>query len=235
MEYIQSLLENNSWPVVIAFLLGLLTAVSPCPMATNITAIGFINKDIENKNRIFWNGILYTFGRIIVYTVLGVILIIILRQGTTIFPIQKAIARYGELFLAPILIMIGLFMLFGHRLKLKGFGYKGEGKKLKGKGSWGALLLGMLFAMAFCPTSAIFYFGMLIPMSVTTSGGFFMPVIFAIATGLPVIIVAWILSYSVSSIGNFYNKMQSFEKWFRYIVAGLFIIVGIYYAIMLYL
>ncbi len=91
MEYIQSLLENNSWPVVIAFLLGLLTAVSPCPMATNITAIGFISKDIENKNRIFWNGILYTFGRIIVYTVLGVILIIILRQGTTIFPIQKAL------------------------------------------------------------------------------------------------------------------------------------------------
>lgn len=233
MEYIQSLLETNSLPVVIAFLLGLLTAISPCPMATNITAIGYISKDIKNKNRIFWNGLLYTLGRIIVYTVLGIILIVILRQGANIFHIQKAIALYGEMFLAPVLILIGLFMLFGNKLKLKGFGYKGEGRKLKG--SWGALLLGMLFAMAFCPTSAVFYFGMLIPMSVTSSGGFFMPVIFAIATGLPVIIVAWILSYSVSSLGNFYNKMQSFEKWFRYIVAGLFMIVGIYYGIMFYL
>ena len=235
MEYIQSLLENNSFPVVVAFLLGLLTAISPCPLATNIAAIGFISKDIENKNRIFWNGLTYTLGRTISYTILGIILIIILRQGANVFHIQKAITHYGEMFLAPVLILIGLFMLFSHKLKLKGFGYKGEGKRLTGKGSWGALLLGMLFAMAFCPTSAIFYFGMLIPMSVTCSGGFFMPVIFAIGTGLPVIIVAWILSYSVSSIGNFYNKIQSFEKWFRYIVAGLFILVGIYYAIMFYL
>ena len=85
MEYIQLLLENNSLPVVVAFLLGLLTAISPCPLATNITAIGFISKDIENKNRIFWNGMLYTLGRVIVYTVLGIILIIILRKGATVF------------------------------------------------------------------------------------------------------------------------------------------------------
>ncbi|MFA6868686.1 MAG: sulfite exporter TauE/SafE family protein, partial [Bacteroidales bacterium] len=100
MEYIQLLLENNSLPVVVAFLLGLLTAISPCPLATNITAIGFISKDIENKNRIFWNGMLYTLGRVIVYTVLGIILIIILRKGATVFHIQKAIAHYGEMFLA---------------------------------------------------------------------------------------------------------------------------------------
>jgi threonine/homoserine/homoserine lactone efflux protein len=151
-----------------------------------------------------------------------------------VFHIQKAITHYGELFLAPILILIGFFMLFGHKLKLKGFGYKGEGKKLKSKGGWGALLLGMLFAMAFCPTSAVFYFGMLIPMSVTSSGGFFMPVIFAVSTALPVIIVAWILSYSVANLGKFYSRIQVFEKWVRYIVAILFIIVGIYYGVIFY-
>ncbi|NLE62900.1 MAG: sulfite exporter TauE/SafE family protein [Bacteroidales bacterium] len=234
MEYIQSLLENNSFPVVVAFLLGLLTAISPCPLATNIAAIGFISKDIENKNRIFWNGLTYTLGRTISYTILGIILIIILRQGANVFHIQKAITHYGEMFLAPVLILIGLFMLFGHKLKLKGFGYKGEGKRLKGKGGWGALLLGMLFAMAFCPTSAVFYFGMLIPMSVTSNGGFFMPVIFSVATALPVIIVAWLLSYSVANLGKFYSRIQVFEKWVRYIVAVLFIIVGIYYGVIFY-
>ena len=235
MEFVQSLLENNSLPIVIAFLLGLLTAISPCPMATNITAIGFISKDIENKNRIFWNGILYTVGRTITYTILGVVLIIVLRQGANVFHIQKAITQYGEMFIAPFLIIIGLFMLFGDKLKLKGFGFKRNGEKLKTRGSWGALLLGIVFALAFCPTSAVFYFGMLIPMSVTAAGGFFMPIIFAIATGLPVIIVAWILSYSVASIGKFYNNMQTFEKWFRRIVAVLFIAVGIYYGIIFYI
>jgi len=95
-------------------------------------------------------------------------------------------------------------------------------------------LLGMLFAMAFCPTSAVFYFGMLIPMSVTSNGGFFMPVIFSVATALPVIIVAWLLSYSVANLGKFYSRIQVFEKWIRYIVAVLFIIVGIYYGVIFY-
>lgn len=234
MEYIQSLLENNSFPALVAFLLGLLTAISPCPLATNVTAIGFISKDMENKNRIFWNGIIYTLGRTLSYTLLGIILIIILRQGASVFHIQKTITHYGELILSPVLIVIGLFMLFGNKLKLKGFGYKGEGQKFKGKGSWGALLLGILFALAFCPTSAVFYFGMLIPMSVTATGGFFMPVIFAVATALPVIIVAWLLAYSVANLGKFYNRLQVFEKWFRYLVAVLFIGVGIYYGIIFY-
>ncbi len=235
MEYINSLLENNSFPVIVAFLLGLLTAISPCPLATNIAAIGFISKDMENKHRIFSNGLFYTLGRTLSYTLLGIILIVILRQGAHVFHIQKVITQYGEMFLSPVLVLIGLFMLFGNKLKLKGFGYKGEGKSLSKKGGWGALFLGVLFAMAFCPTSAVFYFGMLIPMSVTATGGFFMPVIFAIATALPVIIVAWILSYSIANLSKFYRNMQIFEKWFRYLVAVLFIGVGIYYGIIFYL
>lgn len=228
MEFIQSLLESSSTPIVTAFLLGLLTAVSPCPLATNITAIGFISKDIESKHRIFWNGILYTFGRIISYAGLGLVLIPILREGASMFAIQKAIGKYGEMMIAPALILIGLFMLFGHKLNLPKFGFKGDNsERFKNKGSWGALLLGVLFALAFCPTSGVFYFGMLIPMSAAEAGGYLLPVVFAIATGLPVLIVAWILAYSVAGLGKFYNRMQTFQKWMNIIIALLFIAVGL--------
>lgn len=236
MEFLQSLVESTNTPVITAFLLGILTAISPCPLATNITAIGYISKDIESKHRIFWGGILYTAGRIITYTALGFILIPILREGASMFAIQKTISKYGEIFIAPALILIGLFMLFGHKLNLPKFGFGGSGsERLKNKGSWGALLLGVLFSLAFCPTSGVFYFGMLIPMSAAETGGYLLPVVFAIATGLPVIFVAWILAYSIAGLGKFYNQMQVFQKWMNLIIALLFIIVGIYYAIIFYL
>lgn len=235
MEYLQSLLENSNLPVLTAFILGLLTAISPCPLATNITAIGFISKDIESKHRIFWSGILYTAGRVITYTLLGFILIPILREGSSMYAIQKIVSKYGEMVIAPALILIGLYLLFGERLNLPKFGFSGGNGKLSHKGSLGALLLGILFALAFCPTSGVFYFGMLIPMAAAETGGYLLPVVFAIATGLPVLIVAWILAYSVASLGKFYKRMQVFEKWFRKAVAFLFIAVGIYYGIIYYL
>lgn len=233
MEFLQSLLESSNIPIFTAFILGILTAVSPCPLATNITAIGYISKDIESRHRIFWGGILYTLGRVIAYTILGIILISILREGASMFTVQKAVSHYGEILVPPALILVGIFMLFGHRLNLPKFGFSGGGN-WKHKGGVGALLLGVLFSLAFCPTSGVFYFGMLIPMSATETGGYLLPAVYAVATGLPVIIVAWILAYSVAGLGKFYNRVQVFQKWFNRIVAVLFMLVGIYYAIMYY-
>lgn len=99
MDWLQTLLDNSSTPILTAFLLGLLTALSPCPLATNIAAIGFIGRDIENRKRIFRNGLLYTLGRILSYTLLGVILITILKEGSSMFGIQKTIGTWGELIL----------------------------------------------------------------------------------------------------------------------------------------
>lgn len=235
MDYLQTLLDNSDIPVLTAFLLGLLTALSPCPLATNITAVGFISKDIENKNRIFLNGLLYTAGRILSYSVLGAVLIAVIRRGADTFDIQNEISLWGERLLAPALLLIGLFMLFGDKLPLPQFGLSASGRMERLKGSWGSLLLGILFALAFCPSSGLFYFGMLIPMSATASGGYLLPVVFAIATGLPVMAVAWVLAYSVAGIGSFYKRMALFQKWFNRIVAVLFILVGIYYGCMNYL
>ena len=235
MDFLQNLLDNSNIPVITAFLLGLLTAISPCPLATNITAIGFISKDIGNRNKIFLGGLLYTLGRVVAYTVLGIILISILKEGSSMFSLQKGISKYGEILIAPVLIFVGVFMLFGDRLNLPKFGFSGTGKAEKLKGNLGSLLLGVLFALAFCPTSGLFYFGMLIPMSAAEPGGYLLPIVYAVATGLPVILVAWILAYSVAGIGEFYNRIQVFQKWFNRVVAVLFIAVGIYYAYINYL
>ena len=235
MDFLQNLLDNSNIPVITAFLLGLLTAISPCPLATNITAIGFISKDIGNRNKIFLGGLLYTLGRVVAYTVLGIILISILKEGSSMFSLQKGIRKYGEILIAPVLIFVGVFMLFGDRLNLPKFGFSGTGKAEKLKGNLGSLLLGVLFALAFCPTSGLFYFGMLIPMSAAEPGGYLLPIVYAVATGLPVILVAWILAYSVAGIGKFYNRIQVFQKWFNRVVAVLFIAVGIYYAYINYL
>lgn len=235
MDWLQTLLDNSSTPALTAFLLGLLTALSPCPLATNIAAIGFIGKDIEDRKRIFRNGLLYTLGRILSYTLLGVILILVLKEGASMFGIQKTIGTWGELLLGPLLLVIGLFMLLGDRINLPQFGFKGNAEGLTKKGGWGALLIGILFAMAFCPTSGVFYFGMLIPMSATATAGYLLPVIFAIATSIPVLAVAWILAFSVQKMGNFYGKMQKIQKWMKHIVGILFLLVGIYYCWMMYL
>lgn len=235
MDWLQTLLDNSSTPLLTAFLLGLLTALSPCPLATNIAAISFIGNDIEDRRKIFRNGLLYTLGRIISYSVLGIVLIMILKEGSSMFGVQKTIGTWGELVIGPLLIAISVFMLWGEKLNLPKLGFNGNAEGLVKRGGFGALLIGVLFALAFCPTSGVFYFGMLIPMSATTTAGYLLPVVFATATALPVLIVAWILAFSMQKIGVFYGKMQIFQKWMNIVVGIIFLVVGIYYCGIMYL
>lgn len=234
MDVLQTLLDNSTTPVLTAFLLGLLTALSPCPLATNIAAIGYIGKDVGNRRLIFRNGLLYTLGRLMGYTLLGVVLIAIVREGSSLFGIQQAIATAGEVLLGPALTVIGLYMLFGSRLSLPQLRVDGNAENLAGKGGRGALLIGVLFALAFCPTSGVLYFGMLIPMSATATAGYLLPAVYAVATALPVIAVAWILAFSVQRIGSFYGRMKTVQKWMNRVAGAVFTVVGIYYCIMMY-
>ena len=234
MDWLQNLLDNSSTPVLTAFLLGLLTAISPCPLATNIAAVGFIGRNIENKKRVFINGLLYTLGRVLSYTLLGVVLIMILREGSSMFGIQKTIGTWGELLIGPMLLIIGLFMLWGDRLNLPNFGFNGNAEGLARKGGVGALLIGVLFALAFCPTSGVFYFGMLIPMSATATAGYLLPAVFAVATAIPVLVVAWILAFSVQQMSSFYGRIKTVQKWLNIIVGILFIVIGIYYCFVMF-
>lgn len=234
MDWLQNLLDNSSTPVLTAFLLGLLTAISPCPLATNIAAVGFIGRNIENRKRVFINGLLYTLGRVLSYTLLGIVLIMILREGSSMFGIQKTIGTWGELLIGPMLLIIGMFMLFGDRLNLPKFGFNGNAEGLARKGGAGALLIGVLFALAFCPTSGVFYFGMLIPMSATATAGYLLPAVFAVATAIPVLVVAWILAFSVQQMSSFYGRIKTVQKWLNVIVGILFIVIGIYYCFVMF-
>jgi sulfite exporter TauE/SafE len=227
MEVLQNFLENSQFPLLSAFILGLMTAISPCPLATNITAIGFISKDIVDRKKVFYNGLIYTLGRAVSYTVIGLLFFF----GAEQFKLEDFFSTWGEKLLGPLLIVIGLFMIGAFNwIKIPGLGSLTEKMETRAnKGFWGVLLLGIVFALAFCPYSGVLYFGMLIPMTISSASGLYLPVVFALATGIPVIIFAWLIAFSVSSIGSVYNKMKFFELWFRRIVAVLFIGAGIYY------
>ena len=231
-EFLQGILENTQLPFITAFILGLMTAISPCPLAANITAVGYISKDIDNRKRVFYNGLIYTFGRAVTYTAIG----LIFWFGADQFKISGFIQQWGEKILGPILIIIGVFMLGIIKINFPGFGKLSDNiNKKERKGFWDVLLLGIVFALAFCPYSGVLYFGMLIPITISSVSGLYLPLVFAIATGLPVLIIAWLLAFSLSSVGNFYNKLKKFEFWFRRIVAFLFIVAGAYFTVIYFL
>lgn len=196
-------------------------------MATNITAIGFIGKDIENKRRVFYNGLIYTLGRTVSYTILALIIYL----GADQFKISGIFQQYGEKIIGPLLILIGVLMLGIIKLNFPGLTRITSSFQNKSKFSyWNVFLLGMVFALAFCPYSGVLYFGMLIPLTISTSG-LHLPVVFAIATGIPVVIFAWLIAFTLSGVANLYKHIKSFEFWFRKVVAVIFIGVGIYYIV----
>ena len=227
MELLQKILENSQYSFLTAAVLGLMTAISPCPLATNISAIGYISRDLDDRRRVLLNGLVYTLGRAVTYV--GIALIIFL--GASQVDISGWFQRYGEKILGPVLIIIGLFMLDFIGLKLPG-SLSSLAEKIgdKGRKSYlNTLLLGILFAMAFCPYSGVLYFVMLIPVTVASAGGLYLPLVFAVATGIPVIVFAWLLAYAVGNVGKVYRRLKVFELWFRRVVAVLFIGTGIWY------
>lgn len=219
-------------PVVLAaLLLGLLTAVSPCPLATNIAALSYVSKKLEDRRYTVFASVLYTAGRMFAYTLVGVFLVLI---GLNASRVSLFFQRYADWFLGPLLIFFGLVML--DILKISIFKGRATAAIQAKIGDWGlvsSFLLGVLFALAFCPYSAIIFFGMLIPIALDSSSGIALPAIYGLATGIPVIIFAIALSLGVSEIGKHVERIQKYEKYFRWFAGIVFIGVGIYYLVVL--
>ena len=156
---------------------------------------------------------------------MGIALILLIRKGASAFGIQEVLAQWGTYLLGPMLMAIGLYMLIAKYVSFPQLGCHGWGGK-RFRGWAGAFVLGVLFAMAFCPTSAVFYFGMLIPMSAYAHAGWLLPVVFALATAIPVVLVAWVLAFSVGKIGDVYHRIEVVQKWASVIVAVVFLLVG---------
>jgi cytochrome c biogenesis protein CcdA len=229
MEFLQNIADSSNIPLLTAFILGLMTAISPCPLAMNITATAYLSKDITDKRRVMFNGVFYTLGRMFSYTALATVIYL----GASKFYIARWFQQIDGVWIGFALVVFGVLMLdfikFTIPFLSKWTSSIGE-RKMK-RTYWNAFMIGGLFALAFCPYSAVLYFGGLLPMTVASASGLLLPPVFAVATGLPVLIIAWLLAYSVGNVGIFYNRMKSFEKWFKRVVAAVFIIVGIYHII----
>lgn len=204
-----------------------MTAISPCPLATNITATAFISKNISSKRKVFLSGLLYSLGRGFSYTVIG----LILYFGASKFHIARFFNQNGEKYLGPLLIIIGLIMLNIIQLNFLGkLNFQDKlSEKFKDKGLLGSFFIGVIFALAFCPYSGALFFGMLIPMTISSADGLCLPIVFAFGTGLPVILFTYLLAFAAGNISLFYTKIEKIEKMIRLITGVVFIIVGVYY------
>ena len=227
MDYLNFIIDYYNLPLITAFILGIMTSISPCPLATNITAIAYISRDIKTAKHILMSGLIYTLGRAISYTLLTMLIYF----GLSAFQIASIFQGWGDKILGIILISISLVM-FGI-IKIN-FDLKSEKiEKLKEwlmtKGHIGTLFLGILFALAFCPYSGVIFFGILIPLVLSSPESLLLPPLFALGTGLPVVIFSFILSFSIGKVGKMYNIMSKIEKVMRYSVATVFLLTGIYY------
>jgi cytochrome c-type biogenesis protein len=226
-----SILGGSNIPVLTALLLGLITAIAPCPMATNIAAVAYITRNVKDRKYAVITGSLYTLGRMFSYSLLGILIIAV---GLEIPWISAKVQDVGERVLGPLLIIVGLLMLFIDRLSFGTGGGKlaSLGGKVASWGMIGGFLLGVIFALAFCPYSAVLFFGALIPVALKSTGGVALPAVFAIGTGLPVLIFGTLLSLGVAGVANWLNALTRAERIIRIIVSVIFIGVGIYYVVL---
>ncbi len=212
-----------------AFWFGILTSISPCPLATNIAAISYIGKHVDSSRKVILAGIFYTLGRMISY--IGISLTII--AGLLSIPqLSFFLQEHMNKFLGPALLIAGILLLEIIPLYVPDLLPQERLSRLAEKGSlWGAGLLGIIFALSFCPVSAALFFGSLIPISIKHNSGFLFPSLYGMGTSLPIFVFALIMGVSTQVLGKTLNKITQFELWARRITGVVFIVVGIYYSL----
>lgn len=219
-------MESLSVAALSAIWLGILTSISPCPLATNIAAVSYIGKHVASGRHALWSGLLYVLGRLVTYVAVGAIV----TAGVLSIPgVSNFLQKYMNSLLGPILILVGLVLLNWLPFSIPGLTPSDKMQERASRGSlWGAAVLGAVFALSFCPVSAALFFGSLIPLSVQHHSYLLLPSLYGIGTGLPVLVVGIMLAYSAKSVGKLFSGIQRFESWVRVITAVVFILIGIY-------
>ncbi|NLF07244.1 MAG: sulfite exporter TauE/SafE family protein [Pirellulaceae bacterium] len=235
-----------------ALYLGVLTSISPCPLATNIAAISYVGRKVGDSRWVLAAGLLYTLGRCLLYLALAVLLA---ATALSIPAVSRFLQNYTHLALGPIFLLLGMFLVGFITISGGGAAMSaGMQKRIDAMGIWGALLLGVLFAVAFCPTSAIWFFGLLALILGSEAGGaaivgklaaigvslpeaalpgavVVLPLVYGIGTAVPVLLVAFLLAYSAQAVGKTYNALSKIEWWARQITGWVFLVVGVIFTL----
>lgn len=212
-----------------ALWLGILTAISPCPLATNIAAISFIGRQTSQRKVVLLSGLCYTLGRTLTYVLLGAVITTGLLATAQL---SQFLQKYMNEILGPVLIVLGMILLgwLGSTLSLNLAGEGIQKRAEKGGLLW-SVLLGVLFALSFCPVSAGLFFAGLIPLAAKQGSRFLLPVLYGTGTALPVLVFAFLLAFAAASVGKAFNKLTAVERWIRLIAGSLFILAGLYYCL----
>jgi cytochrome c-type biogenesis protein len=205
---------------------GILTSVSPCPLATNITAISFVSRRTGSPRGVLLSGLLYTLGRALVYTAIGVLLVQSLLSAPTV---SLTLQTWMNRLLGPVLILVGMVLLGLLRISVRS---RGVNERLRRRverwGLLGALGLGAVFALSFCPVSATLFFGSLLPLAVKHGSGVLLPLIYGIGTAIPVVVFAIVLAFGARWLGKAFERVTQMERWMRTVTGVVFVGVGIY-------
>jgi cytochrome c biogenesis protein CcdA len=226
-DLLNTVIDQSGIPLLAALALGIMTSLSPCPLATNITAVAFISREVRSPKSVILNSLAYTLGRAVSYIVLAVLIV----MGFSAFHVSGLFQGWGDKVLGPLLILIGLVML--DIIKINSGKDSAALNKIKlwlaKRGYLGSLALGMLFALAFCPYSGVLFFGALIPLVLRSTESIFLAPAFAIGTAIPVIIFGFVIAFSFQRMTRAFALVSKVEKFIRYAVAVTFIGVGVYY------
>ena len=220
-------MEISGFPLLSALWLGILTSISPCPLASNIAAVSFIVKKIEHPLYVFNSGVFYTLGRVIGYTALGVL---ITSSLLSIPQTSYFLQHYLNKILGPVLIITGLLLLGVVNMPFLSSSVSVKtAERVKDFGAFGSLLLGVLFALSFCPISAAIFFGSLLPLALKNSSPVVMPSLYGMGTGLPVLGFAVVLAFGVTNLEKVFRQVRVLEYWMKRVTGIVFIVVGLYY------
>jgi len=216
-------------PAATALWLGILTSISPCPLATNVAAISFVGRQLGSPREVLWTGVVYTLGRMVTYVVLGIILV---ASVASVPLVSQLLQKYMNKILGPILILVGMFLLEMLTLSIASPGLSEKMQyRIATWGVGGAGLLGIVFALSFCPVSAALFFGSLLPLAVKYESSVLLPSLYGVATGLPVLLFAVLVALGAQSLGRVFNKLSRIEWWARRITGAVFVVVGVYYSL----
>ena len=236
--------------ILAALYLGLLTSISPCPLATNIAAISYVGRKVGDTRLVVNAGFLYTLGRCLLYLALAALLT---TTALSIPAVSLFLQKYMLLVLGPVFLVLGMFLVGLITVSSGGTVMSQRmQQRVDAMGVWGALLLGVFFALSFCPTSAAWFFGLValimgsesgaitmvlsnigisLPEASLPGGTFVLPLVYGIGTAVPVLIVAFLLAFSAKSVAKTYNVLSQAEWWARMVTGNLFILIGIWFSL----